>query len=151
MIPQIWWRSNICYLTILTGNKWLRRISSSLAPRSLPHYHIWFPEKYFTAIPETSFTSVGWNFYYFELGITFCFAFKTKPLWISSITKQTLFFILFFKDCIYSWETEGGGQRHRQREKHAPCKEPDMGLDPRSPGSGPGLKAVLKHWATWAA
>ena len=34
-------------------------------------------------------------------------------------------------------------QRHRQKEKQAPCKEPDMGLDPRSPGLGPGLKAVL--------
>ena len=34
-------------------------------------------------------------------------------------------------------------QRHRQREKQAPCREPDMGLDPRSPGSCPGLKAVL--------
>ena len=24
------------------------------------------------------------------------------------------------------------------REKQAPCREPDVGLDPRSPGSGPG-------------
>ena len=23
-------------------------------------------------------------------------------------------------------------QRHRQREKQAPCREPDVGLDPRS-------------------
>ena len=36
---------------------------------------------------------------------------------------------------------ERGGQRHRQREKQAPCKEPDMGLDPRAPGSRPGPKA----------
>ena len=28
-------------------------------------------------------------------------------------------------------------QRHRQREKQAPFREPDMGLDPGSPGSGP--------------
>ena len=34
-------------------------------------------------------------------------------------------------------------QRHRQREKQAPCREPDVGLDPGSPESGPGLKAVL--------
>ena len=27
-------------------------------------------------------------------------------------------------------------QRYRQREKQAPFREPDMGLDPRSPGSG---------------
>ena len=33
-------------------------------------------------------------------------------------------------------------QRERQRqEKQAPCKEPDMGLDPGTPGSCPGLKA----------
>ena len=35
--------------------------------------------------------------------------------------------------------------RHRQREmeKQAPCREPDVGLDPQSPGSRPGLKAAL--------
>ena len=32
-------------------------------------------------------------------------------------------------------------QRHRQREKQAPCREPDLGLDPRTPGSRPGPKA----------
>ena len=39
-------------------------------------------------------------------------------------------------------------QRHRQREKQAPCKKPDMGLDPGTPGSHPGLKAgtqLLSH------
>ena len=44
------------------------------------------------------------------------------------------------KDFIYLWET--------QREKQAPCKEPNMGPDPGSPGSLPGLKAALNHWAT---
>ena len=34
-------------------------------------------------------------------------------------------------------------QRHRQREKQAPCRAPDAGLNPRTPGSGPGLKAAL--------
>ena len=33
----------------------------------------------------------------------------------------------------------------RQREKQAPCREPDVELDPGSPGSGPGLKAVLNR------
>ena len=35
-------------------------------------------------------------------------------------------------------------QRHRQREKQAPCREPDVGLDPRTPGSGPVPKAGAK-------
>ena len=29
--------------------------------------------------------------------------------------------------------------------KQAPCREPDVGLDPGSPGSGPGLKAALSR------
>ena len=41
--------------------------------------------------------------------------------------------------------------RHRQREKQAPCREPNVELDPESPGSHPGLKAVLNRWATGAA
>ena len=41
-------------------------------------------------------------------------------------------------------------QRHRQREKQAPYKEPDVGLDPRSPGSHPGLQAALNRCATGA-
>ena len=32
-------------------------------------------------------------------------------------------------------------QRHRQREKQAPCGEPVVGLDPRTPGSCPEPKA----------
>ena len=40
-------------------------------------------------------------------------------------------------------DTERQRQRHRQKEKQAPCGEPDVGLDPRTPGSLPGLKAVL--------
>ena len=33
----------------------------------------------------------------------------------------------------------------RQREEQAPCREPNMRLDPGSPGSHPGLKAALNH------
>ena len=40
-------------------------------------------------------------------------------------------------------ERERERQRHRQRERQAPHREPNVGLDPRSPGSGPGLKAAL--------
>ena len=42
-------------------------------------------------------------------------------------------------------DTERERQRHRQMEKQAPCREPDMGLDPWSPGSHPGLKAALNR------
>ena len=40
-------------------------------------------------------------------------------------------------------DPEREGQRHRQREKQAPCREPDVGLDPGTSGSGLGVKAVL--------
>ena len=35
-------------------------------------------------------------------------------------------------------------QSNRQREKQAPCREPNVGLDPGTPGSCPGLKAGTK-------
>ena len=35
-------------------------------------------------------------------------------------------------------------QRHRRREKQAPCWKPDVGLDPRTPGSRLGPKAGAK-------
>ena len=35
-------------------------------------------------------------------------------------------------------------ERQRQTEKQAPCRKPDVGLDPRSPGSHPGPKAGAK-------
>ena len=38
-------------------------------------------------------------------------------------------------------DTEKQGQGQKQREKQAPCWEPDSGLDPWSPGSHLELKA----------
>ena len=38
-------------------------------------------------------------------------------------------------------DTEREKQRHRQREKQDPCREPDAGLDPKTPGSLPEPKA----------
>ena len=35
--------------------------------------------------------------------------------------------------------------RDTDREKQAPCRELDMGLDPRTSGSRPGPKAALNH------
>ena len=42
-------------------------------------------------------------------------------------------------------ERERERQRHSQREKQAPCREPDEGLNPESPGSHPGLKVALNR------
>ena len=36
-------------------------------------------------------------------------------------------------------------ERHRQREKQASCREPDVGLGPGTPGLGPGLKVALNR------
>ena len=38
-------------------------------------------------------------------------------------------------------EREREAQRCRRREKQAPCREPNMGLDPGTPGSRSGPKA----------
>ena len=52
---------------------------------------------------------------------------------------MSLFFFLRFYLFIQERHTER--QRHRQRDKEAPCEEPNVGLDPRTPGSRPELKA----------
>ena len=53
------------------------------------------------------------------------------------VTNSLISTNFFFKDFIYSFMMGGGGgvQRHRQREKQAPCQEPHAGLDPETPGS----------------
>ena len=38
-------------------------------------------------------------------------------------------------------DTHRERQRHRQREKQAPCRETDVGLNPGTPGSHPEPKA----------
>ena len=54
--------------------------------------------------------------------------------------KEDFFLKIFY---LFMRDTHKERQRHRQREKQAPCREPEVGLDPWAPGSGPGLKAVL--------
>ena len=39
---------------------------------------------------------------------------------------------------------ENERQRHRRREKQAPCREPNTGLNPGTPGSCSGPKAGAK-------
>ncbi|KAM8906923.1 pyridoxal kinase isoform 1-T1 [Lycaon pictus] len=46
--------------------------------------------------------------------------------------------------CAKDTERERERQRHRQREKQAPRREPDAGLDPKTPGSCPGPKAAAQ-------
>ena len=41
-------------------------------------------------------------------------------------------------------DTERKRQRHRQREKQAPCGDPNVGLVPGTSGSYPGPKAGAK-------
>ena len=41
-------------------------------------------------------------------------------------------------------EREREAQRYRRREKQAPCRKPDVGLDPGTPGLLPGPKAGAK-------
>ena len=63
------------------------------------------------------------------------------------MSPSTLFCSLFLIFYLFTHER----QREREREaetqaegKQAPCREPDVGLDPRSPGSHPGPKAGAK-------
>ena len=41
-------------------------------------------------------------------------------------------------------DTHRERQKHRQREKQPPCREPDVGLDAGTPGSHPEPKAGAK-------
>ena len=59
-------------------------------------------------------------------------------------TGYTKSWLFFFKHLFIHERHGGWGQRHRQREKQAPCREPDVGPDPRSPGSCSGPKAGVK-------
>ena len=63
----------------------------------------------------------------------------------SGLELYVLFYLVYllFKKILFIHKRER--QRHRQREKQATCREPDMGLDPGSPGSCPGPKAVLNR------
>ena len=69
----------------------------------------------------------------------------TKICVIIIVCYWGLFF--FFKILFYLLmrDTERAREREaeRQREKQASCREPNVGLDPRSPGSRRGLQAAL--------
>ena len=48
-------------------------------------------------------------------------------------------------------EREAETQAEEEREKQAPCREPNVGLNPGSPGSHPGQRASPNLWATRVA
>ena len=52
--------------------------------------------------------------------------------------------IFFFIYLIHERHTHTQRQRHRQREKQALRREPDVELDPGTPGLCPGPKAGIK-------
>ena len=56
--------------------------------------------------------------------------------------------VLFFNKISFVYlfmrDTERERQGHRQKEKQAPCRKPDVGLDPGTPGSCPMPKAGSK-------
>ena len=68
---------------------------------------------------------------------------------LSNTGPSSPLFLFFFKDFIYLFEREREREREkggdRQREKQAPRREPDVGLNPGAPGSRPELKADTQH------
>ena len=58
--------------------------------------------------------------------------------------KTVAVLFLFLKVYLFIHERHRERQIHRQREEQAPCRKPDVGLDPGTPGSHPGLKADVQ-------
>ena len=91
----------------------------------------------------------GW-----ELQLLFSFSFRTLSVLLWRLLRCPLaprknwqggmgFFLFLFNwssicKILFIHETQ---QRRRQREEQASCRDPDVGLDPRTPGSHPGPKA----------
>ena len=74
--------------------------------------------------------------------------FTSASLFTLCIRKFYLFNYYYFKYFTYLSMRDTERQRHRQREKQALRREPDSGLDPRTLGSRPELKAdaqLLSH------
>ena len=82
-------------------------------------------------------------------GLVFSDKFYRWGNWDSEKLIQHFFSFFFFKGFyLLIHERHKEKQRHRQKEKQAPCREPNVGLDPGIPGSHPGPKAdtqLLSH------
>lgn len=64
-------------------------------------------------------------------------------LYVCGLPLHFLFF-LFLRFYLFMRDVERQRQRHKQREKQAPHRQPDTGLDPRTPGSHPEPKADVQ-------
>ena len=60
------------------------------------------------------------------------------------------FFFFFLRFYVFIHERHRERQRHSQREKQVPCREPDVGLNLRTPGSLPQPKADAQPLNTQA-
>ena len=70
------------------------------------------------------------------------------PFFFFLINRHYFLFIFYFlKYFIYLTEAEIAKESTsgEEREKQVPYRKPDVGLDPGSPGSGPGLKVALNR------
>ena len=76
---------------------------------------------------------------YYQKFKYFCFLKESTGLSDELILIFGNFLKIFYLFIIHERQRE----RERQREKQAPHREPNVGLDPGSPGSHPELKAVL--------
>ena len=68
----------------------------------------------------------------------------SPPLCLSFVEFFVLPDSFFFFKIFNLFIHERHRERERQTDRQAPCREPDMGLDPGSPGSRPRLKAGAK-------
>ena len=64
---------------------------------------------------------------------------RFKVIFLLFVFRGDFHLFLFFKRLYFFIH-----ERQRQREKQAPCREPNAGFDPGTPGSRPGLKAGAK-------
>ena len=80
---------------------------------------------------------------------TFLFSTFVEPVNVTALKVENLvpnLHIFFFKKYLmYLFMRDRERERDRQREKQVPFREPDVGLDPGSPGSGPGPRAALNR------
>ena len=120
--PTIWHSSRAMILNQSSDQSmvWWLRITGRLR-EPCQHYNrtMLYLSDIFRQINVKNSDSESWGF--FCVVFCFCFCFY--------------FIYLFMRD------TERERQRHRQRENQAPCRKPNVGFHPGTPGSRPGLKA----------